>query len=339
MYVSNAYYDSRFNVTRILMSYNPHKNYSLTVTDINYRVLDYSIVLYDKCLKSESHFPLKYGNIIIQSNIIYDSILIHHDHLIHKATINANNRKQEYISNITWCLTSLRNFYDAPTQFNDTIKLAISYGIDRIILYYSDVSKRIMNLIRYYETLGYVESYYWLENVNICTMKICGKLLQLNDCFYKSFLNAKYIINVDIDEIIIPKFHINYLSLLKWYSIKYKNANMYIFYTKLCMKSEMIYHEERKKPYDYFNLPKVMDVSIYLIKNCCTVRVVRTACSKYIIKPSMIEALWLHDIWRGEYKYIITPINVAYTRHTRHMSYGLKKVCYNYSYEELHITL
>lgn len=44
-------------------------------------------------------------------------------------------------------------------------------------------------------------------------------------------------------------------------------------------------------------LPKVMDTSIYAITNCCIVPAIKTACSKYIIKPSTIVALWLIEYY------------------------------------------
>lgn len=49
----------------------------------------------------------------------------------------------------------------------------------------------------------------------------------------------------------------------------------------------------------------------------------------------MIEALWLHDILSGKYNYTIIPIDITYTRHTRHLLYGLNKVCSNYSQDKI----
>lgn len=34
-YISNSYYDSRFNIIRILISYNPLKSYNFSITDKN----------------------------------------------------------------------------------------------------------------------------------------------------------------------------------------------------------------------------------------------------------------------------------------------------------------
>lgn len=337
LYISNAYYDFRFNVVRVLTSFNPSYNYTIKITDESMRAINYSLKVYDKCMKSERYFPLKYGNILIKKVYFYNDLYISNGNRKHKIIVNYYNKIYAK-KRTTWCITSLRNKYDALIQLNETINLSLKYKIDRIILYYSDITDRIMKTIKKYELIGFVESYYFAENSKSCDMKICGKILQLNDCFYKSLYNSDYILNADIDELLVPKIHSNYKSLLKWSELKYPFSNMLIFYTKLCIKSSYIFKENRKTPKDYMNLPKVLDVSIYDIKNCCTVEVVKKACSKYIIKPTMIEALWLHDIWEGEYNYTILPINIAYTRHTRHYSNGFKKICNNFSNDVLYKT-
>lgn len=74
---------------------------------------------------------------------------------------------------------------------------------------------------------------------------------------------------------IIPKIQFDYSSLLKWSKYKYSLTNIFIFYTKLCIKTSELYYEDRKTPKDYFKLPKVKDTSIYSIKNCSTVSVVK----------------------------------------------------------------
>lgn len=291
--------------------------------------MNYSLELYDKCLKSEKLFKLKYGNIITKTSYMYNNITIIFRNILKNIVINYNTKKQ-HKNSITWCLTSLRNNYDTLIQFNETINLSLYYKVDKIILYYSDVSKRIINLIKNFEHKGIIESYYFHENTESCNMKICGKVLQLNDCFYKSIYNTEYLLNIDNDEILIPKTHDDYLSLLKWSKKEYPFSNMLIFYTKLCIKLKEIYEERRKTPSDYFTLPKVIDKSIYSINNCCIISFTTSACSKYIIKPTRIIALWLHDIWSGEYNYSLVPIQIAYTRHTRHLSYGLNNICQVY---------
>ncbi len=54
------------------------------------------------------------------------------------------------------------------------------------------------------------------------------ELLELNDCLYRNLYKYKYLVNFDIDEVIIPKNSYNWSELIQEINVKiFKNSSLY----------------------------------------------------------------------------------------------------------------
>lgn len=132
-------------------------------------------------------------------------------------------------------------------------------GVDKVILYgYSNVSTDIVDILKHYESIGYLEIIRWtlpvksytrnifsskdkdlqelakkMENVNsnITGVRIHAQHLNYMDCVYRHMHDYKYLIMTDRDEIIIPQKHSSLKALMDHLdnTMLYKVAASFLF--------------------------------------------------------------------------------------------------------------
>ncbi|XP_027229237.2 uncharacterized protein [Penaeus vannamei] len=102
-------------------------------------------------------------------------------------------------------------------------------GADKVFMYDLQVHPNTAKVLKYYQETGFVDltkltlpgdqpnipelSHHYL-NTRILD-KLLNELIPYNDCLYRNIYNYKYVVLLDIDEIIVPKNHSSWRTLME----------------------------------------------------------------------------------------------------------------------------
>ena len=84
------------------------------------------------------------------------------------------------------------------------IELNRELGVDHVTIYNQDISSKVYKLLKGYEEDGFVSIVEWKLNNPEKRIGVNGQVMVINDCFYRHLRNAKYILFIDVDELIVP---------------------------------------------------------------------------------------------------------------------------------------
>ena len=84
------------------------------------------------------------------------------------------------------------------------IELNRELGVDHVTIYNQDISSKVYELLKSYEEDGFVSIVEWKLNNPEKRIGVNGQVMVINDCFYRHLRNAKYILFIDVDELIVP---------------------------------------------------------------------------------------------------------------------------------------
>ncbi|KAF5292071.1 hypothetical protein FQR65_LT11337 [Abscondita terminalis] len=119
------------------------------------------------------------------------------DHAKNALTVFYNKPRGEK-QNFAVCVKNLDFLLeDVSSVLTEWIEMMTLLGADKIFLYYLNVHPNISKVFKYYEDLGRVEAKSVMNRVQ-------DEVISLNDCLYKHMHEYKYLVVVDIDEVIVP---------------------------------------------------------------------------------------------------------------------------------------
>ena len=84
------------------------------------------------------------------------------------------------------------------------IELNRELGVGHVTIYNQDISSKVYELLKSYEEDGFVSIVEWKLNNPEKRIGVNGQVMVINDCFYRHLRNAKYILFIDVDELIVP---------------------------------------------------------------------------------------------------------------------------------------
>lgn len=321
--IYRAIEDKRNNIIRILAAMYMNINKSLVIIKVNNKIINYTIVLLGLVIKFNIEFPLKYVNFVFTNRYIKN--------------IKVNNKLVEFtkvkyiklINDFTVCITSVKNNFTAKTIVDQTLKIYQKEGVSHAIIYYGDISKEVYDILYKYVKSGFLEIIYWPEQSILSYIRNNGQILKMNDCLYRSYHNSKYIINSDIDEIIMPKSFYTLKELISYYLQSNPNCGMFQFYSKTFPTKNYIDNISKYGRKSYFNLPTIEDVNLYEKTLSCKETMIRT---KYIISTKNVEAIRFHDAVTIDKKCRIKT-NDGHCRHTRLIPKNILNLCRNTSHD------
>lgn len=268
-------------------------------------------------LKIQLYSKMKYNSIYINNKLI--------------KSIKIINSSKKY--NCTLCITKFIN-YTAETYLLEAITAYRLAGIDHLVIYYISSSSSVLNILKYYRSIKYVDIISWnyFHEIHFLKKYVYGQLWKYNDCFYRYKYLSKTLLFNDLDEVLWINGNITIQSLI--YNSNYNNYDALYLYNRIFMKefySNNNYNNSRLIPYDryYHYIP---DFSMFQYHNSCTYR--KGYLSKYlIINYTKIEYIGIHDILVYTKKIDITYINknIAFLRHTRRVREDLLKDCYKWN--------
>ena len=93
---------------------------------------------------------------------------------------------------------------DRSIELVEWIETQLILGVAKIIFHVRDVNREMMKVLRFYEQLGKVdiESMTTPDGLDAQWMK--NEMIGFNDCLYKNMYRFKYLLPIDVDEIIVP---------------------------------------------------------------------------------------------------------------------------------------
>ncbi|XP_045194659.2 uncharacterized protein LOC123550295 [Mercenaria mercenaria] len=204
----------------------------------------------------------------------------------------------------TVCLTPLNYHYDGDSELVEWIELNKILGAEKFIVYNYSSSINVKRVLDLYSKRGTTEVVQWQlpmkvdsyqETKNPVEIHYFGQIAALNDCMYRSKSHSEFIVNIDLDEFIIPHSdHAQTWSdmLEQLYKIKRKVYSAYLFRNTFFRKewkntNISVLNKTLIEKYRLITLQKFEhEQNIYPVR-------VR---SKYFARTSEIFSLMVHDV-------------------------------------------
>lgn len=323
-YVTSAFYDYRINSIRILFGSVIKFNVNLTIIVDKRTKVSYKNVIYDKCISYDSDFDLKYGNTIVEYKSLPQSVSINNINV----PIIRNNNKNKYFLSV--CITTMYNF-DAKLMLTQMLEIYLSLGVNHFTIYYSSSSKEVYKILKRYISKNIIELIYWERDNNTFRMRNWGQYIKTNDCLYRYLNKSDYVINTDLDEVILPLKYYNLPYFINNITRENQNTTFILFSSKMFIKNDTIDTVEKRDRADYLKVHQVSDVNLFTVKNSCYCY---ASYKKYIVHVNDMIALHTHYVWEGNANVYNVPYSYGYSRHTRRVTRYVKNVfCKNIEYD------
>lgn len=143
---------------------------------------------------------------------------------INEGNKNTKNEK-DLIVDFAVCLSPLNNFYNNHAQLVEWLEANMLLGVARFTVYNHTSGYEVGKVLEHYAERGVVEVVQWEIPVEVGGLELglrkstdvayYAQVTALNDCLFRSKKSSHYIINVDLDEVIVPRMVENYSELLK----------------------------------------------------------------------------------------------------------------------------
>lgn len=213
--------------------------------------------------------------------------------------------------NFTVCLSPLHLNYNRIYELVEWVEINKLFGADYFTFYNTSISRNVTAIIKKYTEEGFIETVDWKipfktvggSEEHHSEIHYYGQLAAINDCLYRNMYRTKYIVFIDADEMIIPKIHRDWMSLID--SLKHAtNIGAYIFKCTFFRKEwedtkENFTGKDIAKKYNVISLlkldrePKIHPVYIR---------------SKTIVNPLKVETVGIHNIWSFRTGYVASEI-------------------------------
>ncbi|KAL3860062.1 hypothetical protein ACJMK2_010235 [Sinanodonta woodiana] len=210
--------------------------------------------------------------------------------------------------NFTVCVSPLNMNYSRAYEIVEWLELNIILGADYFLIYNYSSAFNIRKVMTIYSDRGLVEVIQWPLPMHVDTwppsdkipeVTYFGQIAALNDCLYRSRPYTKFLINLDVDEFIIPRGSRSY----KWVDMfkRLPAASGYIIRHTFFRKDWPDYRAADNK--SLVSDSYVNDIDKY---NLVTLKKLQREPdilsngyrSKYIVKPNDVVTVRVHDVWQ-----------------------------------------
>ena len=136
---------------------------------------------------------------------------------VRKLQKNKTHKDKKY--EFTDCLSPLNNRYDDYPQLIEWIEVNLLLGVNHFVIYNHSSGSKVAKVLKHYSKKGLVDVVQWKVPVEVegypAEVAYYAQVLALNDCLYRSKKTSTYIVNTDLDEVIVPKLESNYRTMLQ----------------------------------------------------------------------------------------------------------------------------
>ncbi|XP_019849815.1 PREDICTED: beta-1,4-galactosyltransferase galt-1-like [Amphimedon queenslandica] len=192
------------------------------------------------------------------------------------------------------------------------IEINRAIGVEHITMYDQDIGPDIMRLLKNYEKEGFVKLIGWKIYNPDFRIAYNGQLATANDCFYRYLRRAKYVLFIDLDELIIPHSTTTLGDMITSLS-KFKNISQYRFYNSFWHESQisLVYNDTKKLPIHFRRLERTKNPP-------------ETKRYKNIIRMEAAVRIGIHHVYHMKkgYKRYQVPEHIGLMHHYRTPDYA-----------------
>ena len=202
----------------------------------------------------------------------------------------------------------------SPTQIAEFIEMQRVLGAQHITMYIMDDITEKLKLFfrRKYSDNGLLEVVKWKQLRRRTEMHYYGELLLMHDCLYRNMNRAKYLVFVDMDEVILPIQHDSWSNMIIAIDTK-PSIGAFVFLNKYFTNNPESTNPAVKPCME-------LDVPVYFKwtkQYLC--KFPRHRRSKFIAKPRLMKQLDIHSVIPlSGYFELTVPVTVAINAHYRY---------------------
>jgi hypothetical protein len=224
----------------------------------------------------------------------------------------------QYNAQFTVCLSPLNFRYGRAYELVEWIELNKILGADKFVIYNYSSAVNVAQVLDYYTKRNTTEVIQWQLPMGVDTfpktnkkkeIHYFGQTAALNDCLFRNKKLSKYVVNLDVDEFIIP--HSKHAN--NWNDIIHRkaNASVYLFKNTFFRKDweKLDIPFDSKKLADEFRL-----VTLQVFQHEAKIFPGK-ARSKYIAKTADIDYMLVHEVPRS--RSVTVPADVSLLHHYR----------------------
>ena len=188
------------------------------------------------------------GVFMIQPNTtsVYDTVDVYNDSNCTDSSLIIKDMPVYYETNekkIEYAACLYKGIIAKDTSLLDVaswVEINCAIGVEHITMYDQDIGPNITRLLKNYENEGFIKLIDWKIYNPDFRISYNGQLATANDCFYRYLRRAKYIIFIDLDELIIPHSTATLGDMMKLTRLsKFKKITQYRFYNSFWHESSI----------------------------------------------------------------------------------------------------
>lgn len=221
----------------------------------------------------------------------------------------------------TVCLTPLNYHYNNTYELVEWFELNKVLGAEKFVVYNCSIAQNVDHILRLYSGWGLVDVIQWKLPMKVKTTQnehtsdeihYYGQLAALQDCLYRNRHISEFVVNIDLDEFIIPQSE-NISTWSQLLSHLDHNAGAYIFLNTFFRKEwdNEVTNSRFKEYVDRYRLTTLGKV--YREEKVYPVR----QRSKYFARTTDAGLLMIHNVL-GLNRAETVPAIVGLLHHYRH---------------------
>ncbi|XP_067652362.1 uncharacterized protein [Haliotis asinina] len=201
----------------------------------------------------------------------------------------------------TVCVTPFNFKYSRAYELVEMVEFNKLMGAGLVMFYNQSTGKNVDAVLQHYSKEGSAEVVQWHLPMKVDTWPPSGspevhyfaQLAALNDCVYRNLHRSKYLVFTDMDEFVIPKAEKNWTSMVQKKVAKNPNIGAFIIRCNFFRKDWPQYSKDFAGRSDAEKYKSILLLNV-LKENKAFNYFQR---SKYIIVPSRVETVGIHNIW------------------------------------------
>ncbi|KAH3772482.1 hypothetical protein DPMN_173822 [Dreissena polymorpha] len=214
-----------------------------------------------------------------------------------------------YKRRFTVCLMPLHNNFNDSYALVQWIELNLLLGAENFVVYNYSSSANIRTILDLYTKRNITEVVQW--SIPVEEVHYFGQVAAINDCLYRSKHDSEFLVNVDLDEYIIPRYNAK-----TWSDVIANSSEIAFVFRNVFYRKDVSSREN-----DFPNKPMAEEYKLStLLTSVHDAKILpHNQRSKYIVRTSKVNVLMIHEVpffGNGARALFVSP-HVASVHHYR----------------------